>query len=193
MVGHGSSLVDLDPSPKSALSCRARSIADFGLRRRCQYALIRRQSVGSAFPQFVAFAMAAGLNIFLFKRFWNVSKPKPELFPNTYAYESEPMVKATGFREYDARWLFGKEINLMGIQALGMGLGALIGELGAEAGNRHRTRFPWLFGLDQIRADLRPDGVRLQGARHRPRGDADGLFRAVRTRRAVCRDGDGLA
>ena len=53
-------------------------------------------------------------------------KPKPALVPNTYAYESEPMVKATGFREYDARWLFGKEINLMGIQALGMGLGALI-------------------------------------------------------------------
>ena len=59
-------------------------------------------------------------------------KPKPVLVPNTYAYESEPMVKATGFREYDARWLFGKEINLMGIQALGMGLGALIAELGAR-------------------------------------------------------------
>ena len=58
--------------------------------------------------------------------------PKPELLPNTYAYESGPMVKATGFREYDARWLFGKEINLMGIQALGMGLGALISELGAR-------------------------------------------------------------
>src|SRR6476660_2346555 len=59
-------------------------------------------------------------------------KPKPVLVPNTYAFESEPMVKATGFREYDARWLFGKEINLMGIQALGMGLGALIAELGAR-------------------------------------------------------------
>src|ERR1700751_2216913 len=59
-------------------------------------------------------------------------KPKAELVPNTYAYESEPMVKATGFREYDARWLFGKEINLMGIQALGMGLGALIAELGVK-------------------------------------------------------------
>ena len=33
-------------------------------------------------------------------------KPSPELFPNTYAYESRPMVKPTGFREYDARWLF---------------------------------------------------------------------------------------
>src|SRR5450432_3832912 len=59
-------------------------------------------------------------------------KPKSVLVPNTYAYESEPMVKATGFREYDARWLFGKEINLMGIQALGMGLGTLIAELGAK-------------------------------------------------------------
>src|SRR3569833_1196864 len=59
-------------------------------------------------------------------------KPKSALVPNTYAYESEPMVKATGFREYDARWLFGKEINLMGVQARGMGLGALIAELGAK-------------------------------------------------------------
>src|ERR1700704_1108247 len=58
--------------------------------------------------------------------------PKAELSPNTYAYESEPMVKATGFREYDARWLFGKEINLMGVQALGMGLGTLIRQLGVK-------------------------------------------------------------
>src|ERR1700736_5108523 len=59
-------------------------------------------------------------------------KPKPQLLPNTYAFESEPMVKATGFREYDARWLFNTEINLMGVQALGMGLGALIAELGVK-------------------------------------------------------------
>src|SRR3981189_2994484 len=59
-------------------------------------------------------------------------KPKSVLVPNTYAFESGPMVKATGFREYDARWLFEKEINLMGIQALGMGLGALIAELGVR-------------------------------------------------------------
>ncbi len=58
--------------------------------------------------------------------------PKALLTPNTYAYESEPMVKATGFREYDARWLFGKEINLMGIQALGMGLGTMIREMGVK-------------------------------------------------------------
>ncbi len=58
--------------------------------------------------------------------------PKPALSPNTYAYESEPLVKATGFREYDARWLFEKEINLMGVQALGMGLGTLIREMGVK-------------------------------------------------------------
>jgi phosphomannomutase / phosphoglucomutase len=40
------------------------------------------------------------------------------------------MVKATGFREYDARWLFEKEINLMGVQALGLGLGTLIRQMG---------------------------------------------------------------
>src|SRR5579862_5936334 len=60
-------------------------------------------------------------------------KPKASLKPNTYAYESEPMVKATGFREYDARWLFGSEINLMGVEALGLGLGTLIHELGGAS------------------------------------------------------------
>jgi phosphomannomutase / phosphoglucomutase len=59
-------------------------------------------------------------------------KPKSSLSPNTYAYESSPLVKATGFREYDARWLLEKEINLMGVQALGMGLGKLITELGVK-------------------------------------------------------------
>lgn len=59
-------------------------------------------------------------------------KPVPALVPNTYDYESSPMVKPTGFREYDARWLFEKEINLMGVQALGMGLGTLIHELGVK-------------------------------------------------------------
>jgi phosphomannomutase/phosphoglucomutase len=58
--------------------------------------------------------------------------PKPALEPNTYAYESLPLVKPTGFREYDARWLLGKELNLMGVQALGLGLGTLIREMGVR-------------------------------------------------------------
>jgi phosphomannomutase / phosphoglucomutase len=57
-------------------------------------------------------------------------RPQADLKPNSYAYESRPLVKPTGFREYDARWLFGSELNLMGVQALGMGLGKLLGELG---------------------------------------------------------------
>ncbi|MEP3046704.1 MAG: phosphomannomutase/phosphoglucomutase [Roseibium sp.] len=59
-------------------------------------------------------------------------KPKPNLTPNTFEYETTPMVKPTGFREYDARWLFEKEINLMGMQALGMGIGTLIHERGVR-------------------------------------------------------------
>ena len=58
--------------------------------------------------------------------------PRADLKPNTLAYETTPLVKATGFREYDARWLFEKEINLLGIQALGAGLGTLIREMGKE-------------------------------------------------------------
>jgi phosphomannomutase/phosphoglucomutase len=57
-------------------------------------------------------------------------KPVQSLTPNTFDYEQKPLVKQTGFREYDARWLFGPELNLMGVQALGMGLGALLRELG---------------------------------------------------------------
>jgi phosphomannomutase / phosphoglucomutase len=59
-------------------------------------------------------------------------KPVPALKVNTYEYETIPMVKPTGFREYDARWLFEKEINLMGIQALGMGLGTMIRDMGVK-------------------------------------------------------------
>ncbi len=58
--------------------------------------------------------------------------PAAALKPNTYAFESSPLVKPTGFREYDARWLLDREINLMGVQALGMGLGTLIHQLGVR-------------------------------------------------------------
>ena len=58
--------------------------------------------------------------------------PKSDLKPNTYAYETEALVTPNGFREYDARWLFGKEINLLGIEALGLGLGTYIQEIGVQ-------------------------------------------------------------
>ncbi len=59
-------------------------------------------------------------------------KPKAAIAPNTYEYETTPLVKPTGFREYDARWLLEKEINLFGVQALGLGMGTLFHELGVR-------------------------------------------------------------
>jgi phosphomannomutase/phosphoglucomutase len=56
--------------------------------------------------------------------------PRADLVPNTVAYETTPLVKATGFREYDARWLLGSEISYMGLQALGLGLGTFLHERG---------------------------------------------------------------
>jgi phosphomannomutase/phosphoglucomutase len=60
----------------------------------------------------------------------NFPVPTTKLDRGSFAFESQPMVKPTGFREYDARWLFGEEINLMGVQALGLGLGTLLQEMG---------------------------------------------------------------
>ncbi len=57
--------------------------------------------------------------------------PKETLAPMSADFESQPMIKATGFREYDARWLFPDEINLTGMQALGLGLGTLLHERNA--------------------------------------------------------------
>jgi phosphomannomutase/phosphoglucomutase len=59
-------------------------------------------------------------------------KPRSDLKPNTADYENLPLVTANGFREYDARWLFGKEINLLGVQALGLGLGTYLHQIGVQ-------------------------------------------------------------
>src|ERR1700682_139443 len=58
--------------------------------------------------------------------------PKSDLIPNACAFESQPLITANGFREYDARWLFPKEINLVGMQALGLALGSYFHERGIE-------------------------------------------------------------
>src|SRR5665213_495753 len=59
-------------------------------------------------------------------------KPRSDLKPNTFDFENTPLVTANGFREYDARWLFGKELNLLGVQALGLGLGTYFHEIGIK-------------------------------------------------------------
>lgn len=58
--------------------------------------------------------------------------PRQDLVPNSLDYEQLPLVKATGFREYDARWLFEKEINLYGVQAVGLGLATLLHQRGVD-------------------------------------------------------------
>ena len=103
------------------------------------------------------------------------------------------MVKPTGFREYDARWWFGPRDQPDG-------------RPGARPGPRHAdpassaasaisspatTTAP--IRPHQAGPGHRPDGGRLQGARHRPGCDADGLFRPVRPRRAVRGHGHRLA
>ncbi len=62
-------------------------------------------------------------------------KPRTSLTANTADFETYPLVKPTGFREYDARWWFGHpgsdrapEINLLGIQALGLGMATVFQE-----------------------------------------------------------------
>ncbi len=57
-------------------------------------------------------------------------KPRADLQPNTLEFERLPLVKPTGFREYDARWRFPDDINLMGLEAIGLGLATLAGERG---------------------------------------------------------------
>jgi len=64
-------------------------------------------------------------------------KPVSSVPPNSFEFETLPLVKPTGFREYDARWWFGHpasskepELNLAGVQALGMGIGTLTRRMG---------------------------------------------------------------
>jgi phosphomannomutase/phosphoglucomutase len=61
-----------------------------------------------------------------------VIKPRQDLTANTADFENIPYVKPTGFREYDARWILDKEINLLGIQALGLGLATYVHEIGVR-------------------------------------------------------------
>jgi phosphomannomutase/phosphoglucomutase len=62
----------------------------------------------------------------------SMTKPRADLKPNSFDYENQPLVTPNGFREYDARWLFGKELNLLGVQALGLGLGTYLHEIGVK-------------------------------------------------------------
>jgi phosphomannomutase/phosphoglucomutase len=59
-----------------------------------------------------------------------IRKPLSEMDANGLDSVTQPMIKPTGFREYDVRWRFPDEINLPGIQALGLGLATQLHEAG---------------------------------------------------------------
>lgn len=70
-----------------------------------------------------------------------MNKPVQHAAPNSFVFETVPLVKATGFREYDARWWFGHpgserapELNLLGVQAMGLALATLIRRRGIGPG-----------------------------------------------------------
>ena len=73
-------------------------------------------------------------------------KPRADLVPNTADFERLPLVKPTGFREYDARWLFPEEINLMGLNAIGLGLATLVGRRGVARRFVVGHDFRWYSG-----------------------------------------------
>ena len=71
-----------------------------------------------------------------------MTKPMPDVTPNTWEFLRDAMIKPTGFREYDARWQYPEEINLPGMTALGLGLGTQIHARGIDpviaVGNDYR-------------------------------------------------------
>lgn len=63
-------------------------------------------------------------------------KPLAEIPAGTIEFETLPLVKPTGFREYDARWWFSgtgtakpPELNLEGVKAVGLGMATVFHEL----------------------------------------------------------------
>ncbi len=103
--------------------------------------------------------------------------PRADIVSNTLEFESFPLVKPTGFREYDARWWFGgpgmpkaPELNLQGVQALGLGMATLFHRLGVEpkvvVGHDYRSysqsiKHALMVGLVQGGCDVLDIGLAL--------------------------------
>ena len=73
-------------------------------------------------------------------------KPRADLVENTADFERLPLVKPTGFREYDARWQFPSEINLLGLQSIGLGIATLFAEHGVAKRIVVGHDFRWYSG-----------------------------------------------
>jgi len=97
-------------------------------------------------------------------------KPLTEVTQNGWDSMSLPMIRPTGFREYDVRWRYPEEINLLGIQALGLGLATQLHEAGLPpvvvVGNDFRSyslaiKQALMIGLIAGGADVRDIGIAL--------------------------------
>lgn len=57
---------------------------------------------------------------------------KRPVMPNTAAFENEILIDESGFREYDARWRYPEQLNLRGVNALGMAIATIIHDMGVR-------------------------------------------------------------
>ncbi len=66
--------------------------------------------------------------------------------PDLLAEFDAPLIRPTGFREYDVRWRYPEEINLAGMEAVGLGLATQLHEVGGPntvtVGNDYRAYAP---------------------------------------------------
>lgn len=61
-----------------------------------------------------------------------MTSAQAKITQNTESFERDIMISPSGFREYDARWLYPEQINLRGITQLGMAIGTMIHQAGVE-------------------------------------------------------------
>lgn len=99
-----------------------------------------------------------------------IRKPRSDVEVNTFDSLTVPMIKPTGFREYDARWRYPEEINLEGMQALGLGLATQLRAHGlppvVAVGNDYRSyslaiKQALMVGLMAGGAEVRDIGTAL--------------------------------
>ena len=128
-----------------------------------------------------------------------MKKPLDTVTQNSWEFLRDPMIKPTGFREYDARWKYPDEINLPGMTALGLGLGTQIRRRGIDpviaVGNDYRDyslaiKNALIIGLIQAGIEVKDIGPALSPMAYFAQfhldvpavamgAVADGLFRPV--------------
>lgn len=95
-------------------------------------------------------------------------KPLTDVEVNTPEALDLPMIRPTGFREYDARWRHPEDINLAGVEAVGLGLATQLHEAGLPmtvvTGNDYRSyslavKQALILGLMQGGAQVRDIGT----------------------------------